>query len=92
MSVIDSRALADASRTREVVNDTDGVTMVPADVIAHVLRRPHRNAQAHNKPHEARAILHVAFTFAETLSEMDRRFDRTRFIKTSTESIYAPTA
>ena len=58
------------------------------ELIAHVLGRAHREAQARNAHHEARAILYVAHSFADILGEINPRFDRARFIQTSTESIY----
>ena len=70
------------------MNDSDGGTGVTEELIAHVLGRAHREAQARNAHHEARAILYVAHSFADILGEINPRFDRARFIQTSTESIY----
>jgi hypothetical protein len=54
-------------------------------LIARVLSRAHRTMEALNAPNEARAILHVADSFADELSTLDPRFDRLQFIKDVTE-------
>jgi hypothetical protein len=54
-------------------------------LIARVLGRAHRMAEALNEPNQARAILHVAQSFADELATADPRFDRLRFIKDATE-------
>jgi hypothetical protein len=54
-------------------------------LIAHVLGRAHRTAEALNAPNEARAILHVAESFADELATTNPRFDRLRFITAATE-------
>jgi hypothetical protein len=54
-------------------------------LIARVLRRAHRKAEAVNARSEARAILHVAHSFADELAAADPGFDRLRFIKEATE-------
>lgn len=92
MSAVDSQPLGGVGRAAKVANDMEGIQPVRAELIAHVLRRAHRNAEVHNNPHEARAILHVAQLFADALGEIDPRFDRVRFIEASTKSIYAPMA
>jgi hypothetical protein len=59
-------------------------TMLPETVdqlICGVLRRAHRSMEAHDAPSEARAILHVAQSFADELATMDPEFDRLQFIK-----------
>jgi hypothetical protein len=38
-----------------------------------------------NAPNEARAILHVAESFADELATLDPRFDRLQFMKDVTE-------
>ena len=48
--------------------------------ICEVLGRAHRTAAAANQPGEARAILHVAHTFADELAAARADFDRERFI------------
>lgn len=53
-------------------------------LIAHVLRRAHQAAERFNGPDEARAIFHVAVSFAEELSTTSPEFDRSRFIKAAT--------
>jgi hypothetical protein len=55
-------------------------------LIARVLSRTHRTMEAHNAPDEARGILHVAHAFADELSMLDPRFDRTAFIEEATEA------
>jgi hypothetical protein len=49
-------------------------------LIAHVLCRAHRMAEALGAPNEARAILQVAHAFADELAAMNPGFDRMRFI------------
>lgn len=56
-----------------------------AQLIAHVLRRAHTTADALDEPNEARAILHVAHSFADELATTNPRFDRLQFIKNATE-------
>ena len=55
------------------------------ELVARVLRRAHRTMEALNAPNEARAILHVAHSFADELTTLDPRFDRLQFIKDVTE-------
>jgi hypothetical protein len=55
------------------------------ELIARVLGRAHRTMEARNAPDEARAILHVAHSFADELSTLDAGFDRMQFIKDVTE-------
>jgi phage regulator Rha-like protein len=54
-------------------------------VIAHVLGRAHRKAEAQNAQNEARTILHMAHSFADELETTDPRFDRQRFIQAATK-------
>jgi hypothetical protein len=54
-------------------------------LIARVLGRAHRTMEALNAPNEARAILHIAYSFADELPTLDPRFDRLQFIKDVTE-------
>jgi hypothetical protein len=54
-------------------------------LIARVLRRAHSTMESLNAPDEARAILHVAQSFADELATLDHRFDRLQFIKDVTE-------
>ena len=67
-----------------VVADADlpGVEQLIADVLA----RAHRIAEASDAPDEARAILHVAHSFADELAGADPQFDRARFIEKATDS------
>jgi hypothetical protein len=53
-------------------------------LIAGVLRRARMTAHARNAPHEARAILHVAHTFADELATADPCFDRLQFVRQAT--------
>ena len=92
MSAINSQKHGDDGVEDARVNDSDGGTTVTEELIAHVLGRAHREAQARNAPHEARAILYLAHSFADVLGEINPRFDRARFIQTSTESIYTTMA
>ena len=52
--------------------------------VAHVLRRAHQTAETDNEPNEARAIFHVAVSFASELETTYPEFDRLRFIKAAT--------
>jgi hypothetical protein len=54
-------------------------------LIARVLTRAHRSMEALTMPGEARAILHVAHSFADELATLDPSFDRVQFIKDITE-------
>jgi hypothetical protein len=51
------------------------------ELIARVLSRARRTMEARNSPDEARAILHVAHSFADEVATLDPRFDRLQFIK-----------
>jgi hypothetical protein len=55
------------------------------ELIARVLRRAHGTMEARGEPGEARAVLHVAHSFADELATLDPRFDRLQFIKEATE-------
>jgi hypothetical protein len=50
-------------------------------LIARVLRRAHGTMEAFNTPAEARAVLHVAHSFADELATLDPEFDRLQFIR-----------
>ena len=54
-------------------------------LIARVLRRAHRRMEALGAPNEARAVLHVAQSFADELAAVDPRFDRLQFMKDAME-------
>jgi hypothetical protein len=58
--------------------------MAIEQLIARVLGRAHQAAEALDAPDEARAILHVAQSFADELDAMNPRFDRMRFIHAAT--------
>jgi hypothetical protein len=55
------------------------------ELIARVLSRAHQMMEARNAPDEARAVLHVAHSFADELATLDPRFDRLQFIEDVTE-------
>jgi hypothetical protein len=55
-------------------------------LIARVLRRAHGTMEAMTMPGEARAILHVAHSFADELATLDPDFDRPQFIRDVTRS------
>jgi hypothetical protein len=55
------------------------------ELIARVLRRAHGTMEARDAPDEARAVLHVAHSFADELATLNPRFDRLQFIKDVTE-------
>jgi hypothetical protein len=55
------------------------------ELIARVLRQAHETMEALDAPSEARAVLHVAHSFADELAALDPRFDRLQFIKDATE-------
>ena len=63
--------------------DNQSELVAAEEVIAQVLGREHRLAEAQNAPNEARAILHVAQSFADELAQTDPGFDRVRFIEAS---------
>jgi hypothetical protein len=56
------------------------------ELIARVLGRAHRMAEALNEADQARAILHVAHSFADELATLDPRFDGLQFIRDVTEN------
>jgi hypothetical protein len=56
------------------------------ELIARVLGRAHRTAEDLDAPDEARAIFHLAHSFADELAGVDPQFDRARFIRKSTNS------
>ena len=53
-------------------------------VVAGMLRRAHDAAETLDSPDEARAILHVARSFADELGATNPDFDRLQFIKAAT--------
>ena len=73
-------------------NHADEGPVLTEQLIAHVLGRAHRTAEAQNTPNEARTILHIAHSFADVLAERDPRFDRLRFIEASTQSAFVQRA
>jgi hypothetical protein len=52
--------------------------------VAHVLRDAHRTADTYDEPDEARAIFHMAVSFASEMEQADPEFDRLAFIKAAT--------
>jgi hypothetical protein len=61
-----------------------GDPVAVAELIAYVLGRAHRTAEAQNAPDGARAILYAAHSFADELASDVPKFDRLRFIRTAT--------
>jgi hypothetical protein len=86
MTAINSQLHGDLGDENRGANDSSGEAMVTEQWIAQVLGRAHR-AVASDAPDEARAILHVAHSFADALAQTNPRFDRLRFIEASTGSI-----
>ena len=93
MSVTDMHVAAVvADRNRQSDSDeianalAHGDPVAIEDLIAHVLGRAHRTAERFNAPDEARAIFHVAHSFADELAGADPQFDRHRFLRTATNS------
>ena len=83
MSDVVSRCMSYA----QVGGDPEAVEQL----IAHVLRRTHQMAAALDAPHERRAILRVAHSFADELATANPRFDRLAFIKDATGARMAET-
>jgi hypothetical protein len=50
-------------------------------LIGRVLHRAHQSSETLNAPNEARAVLHVAESFADELAVTNPEFDRLGFIK-----------
>jgi hypothetical protein len=94
MSVTDTHVPVVVADQIRQTNDSDeiadalaqGDPMAIEELIAHVLGRAHRMAERFNAPDEARAILHVAQSFADELAGADPQFDRRRFIRTATNT------
>jgi hypothetical protein len=51
------------------------------ELITRVLSGAHRTMECRDAPDEARAVLHLAHSFADELATLDPRFDRLQFIK-----------
>src|SRR4051794_33604187 len=64
--------------------NTEGIS-VDSSVIAQVLGRAHRTAEAQHDTSGARAILAVAHSFADELASTDPLLDRVAFIQAATE-------
>ena len=94
MSLTETRVavlVADEDRQTDVSDEiadalAQGDTAAIEELIAHVLGRAHGMAERVNAPDEARAILHVAHSFADELARVDPQFDRPRFIHKATNS------
>jgi hypothetical protein len=92
MSVTETRlavVVADENRQANVSDEIAyaldrGDAAAIEELIAHVLGRAHRTAERFDAPDEARAILHVAHSFADELAGADPEFDRPRFIQKAT--------
>jgi hypothetical protein len=78
----EDRQTYDTDTTADALIQGDPVAV--EELIAHVLGRAHGLAESLNSPNEARAIFHVAQSFADELAGADPQFDRMRFIKTAT--------
>jgi hypothetical protein len=89
MSTVTTHASRDCHRE---VNNGHEIAVTPDQgdrgavyqLIAHVLCRAHRAAEDLGEPNEARAIFHVAVSFADELTTTNPEFDRLRFIKSAT--------
>jgi hypothetical protein len=94
MSVTQTHATVVVADQDRQTNDSDTIAdaLIQGDpvaveqLIAHVLGRAHRMAESFEAPNEARAILHVAHSFADELAVADPEFDRLGFIQTVTDS------
>ena len=84
MSVTWTHVPVDVDQNRRT-NDSEAVTADPVEqLIARVLGRAHRAAEALDAPSEARTILHLAQSFADELAAANPRFDRLGFIEAAT--------
>jgi hypothetical protein len=94
MSITETRVpvvVADENRQTDVSDEiaealARGDAAAIEELIAHVLGRAHRMAERFDAPDEARAIFHVAHSFADELAGADPEFDRPRFIQKATNS------
>jgi hypothetical protein len=90
MSITETRVAVVAGTRQTNVSDEIADALARGDaaaieeLIAHVLGRAHRTAERFDAPDEARAILHVAHSFADELAGADPEFDRPRFIQKAT--------
>src|SRR5262249_30219721 len=66
--------------TRYLITDNDALADEVIGKIAEVLGRAHKTAEAEGETGEARAILHIAHSFADELSAARADFKRERFI------------
>src|SRR5262249_38910019 len=74
------RRMSEHDETADLVVEGDPVLV--DELIGRVLGRAHRAAERLDAPDEARAILHLAHSFAAELAIADPQFDRVRFIDT----------
>jgi hypothetical protein len=92
MSITETRVAVVAGTRQTNVSDEIADALARGDaaaieeLIAHVLGRAHRTAERFDAPDEARAIFHVAHSFADELAGADPQFDRPRFIQKATNS------
>jgi hypothetical protein len=63
-----------------LITENDALAEEVIGKISEVLGRAHRTAEAAGEPGEARAILHVAHSFANELGAARADFDREKFI------------
>jgi hypothetical protein len=78
----ENRRTSDSDESADALAQGDPV--LSEELIAQVLGRAHRMAERRDAPDEARAIFHVAQSFADELAGADPGFDRRRFIQTAT--------
>jgi hypothetical protein len=77
-------AVIGRSMTDELDPLAVGDPVAVARLVAYVLCRAHRTAEAQNAHDGARAILCAALSFADDLAGNDPQFDRSRFIRAAT--------
>lgn len=89
MSAVETHVLG--SGAQDGLSPTDQVSAVApgepvgvTELIASVLGRAHRTAENQSASSEARAILHVAHSFADELAITNPQFDRSSFIRAAT--------
>jgi hypothetical protein len=67
-----------------VITSTPSAHPETVGLIAGVLSQARMTAHERNTPHEARAILHLAHSFADELATADPCFDRLQFVRQAT--------
>jgi hypothetical protein len=88
MSAVNTHVLAGAQNRHSPTDEPSAVgpgePVGITELIASVLGRAHRTAENQNASSEARAILHVAHSFADELAITNPQFDRSSFIRAAT--------